>query len=89
MNKADLINEVAEILMSRNDAKVAVDSIFNIITDALKGGEKVSLVGFGTFKVEERKARTGRNPKTGEPIQIEARKVPKFLPAKAMKDILN
>ncbi|MFZ7110494.1 MAG: HU family DNA-binding protein [Desulfatiglandales bacterium] len=89
MNKTDLVNEVAEIVGSKNGAKAAVDSIFEAITRALKNSETVSVPGFGTFKVEDRKARTGRNPQTGEMIDIKARKVPKFTPGKSLKEAVN
>lgn len=89
MNKADLISEVAAIMESKAEAKAAVDSVFETITSALKKNEAVTLVGFGTFKVENRKARTGRNPQTGEMIDIKARKVPKFIPGKSLKEAVN
>ena len=89
MNKTDLVSEVAEIVGSKNGAKAVVDSIFEAITRALKNNETVSVPGFGTFKVEDRKARTGRNPQTGEMIDIKARKVPKFTPGKSLKDAVN
>ena len=89
MNKTDLVNEVAEIVGSKNGAKAAVESIFEAITRALKNSEMVSVPGFGTFKVEDRKARTGRNPQTGEMIDIKARRVPKFTPGKSLKEAVN
>lgn len=89
MNKADLINEVAAVMESKAEAKAAVDRVFETITGALKKSEAVTLVGFGTFKVENRKARTGRNPQTGEMIDIKARRVPKFVPGKSLKDAVN
>jgi DNA-binding protein HU-beta len=89
MNKADLINEVAEVVSSKKEAQGAVDCVLNSITSALKKGDTVTLVGFGTFKVVKRKARSGRNPQTGEEIRISASKAPKFTPGKALKDAVN
>jgi len=89
MNKGDLINEVAKIVNTKKEAQAAVDCIFDSITKALKKKGAVTLVGFGTFKVDKRKARTGRNPQTGEAIKIEAKNVPKFVPGKALKDAVN
>ena len=89
MNKGDLVNEMTKVLGSKKDAQSAVDSLFNIITEALKKNDAVTLVGFGTFKVSERKARTGRNPQTGETINIEAKNIPKFIAGKALKDAVN
>ncbi|NOQ42837.1 MAG: DNA-binding protein [Dehalococcoidia bacterium] len=86
MNKADLVNEVAKVVKTKKEAQAAVDCVFSTITNALKKGDAVTLVGFGTFKVQERKARQGRNPQTGAQIFIEARKVPKFVAGKALKD---
>ena len=86
MNKADLVNEVAKVVKTKKEAQAAVDSVFSTITNALKKGDAVTLVGFGTFKVQERKARKGRNPQTGAQIFIEARKVPRFVAGKALKD---
>ena len=89
MNKGDLVNEVAKITGTKKDAQAAVDCFFSTITTALKNKNTVTLVGFGTFKVSERKARIGRNPQTGEEIKIKAKNVPKFLPGKALKDVMN
>ncbi|MEE4358615.1 MAG: HU family DNA-binding protein [Desulfococcaceae bacterium] len=89
MNKSDLIEKVAAALESKKQAQTAVDSILDAITEALKNKEKISLIGFGTFEVTERKARKGRNPKTGEPIDIKAANVPKFTPGKALKEAVN
>ncbi|MCG6945730.1 MAG: HU family DNA-binding protein [Deltaproteobacteria bacterium] len=86
MNKADLVNEVAKVVKTKKEAQAAVDCVFSSITNALKKGDAVTLVGFGTFKVAERKARKGRNPQTGAQIFIEARKVPRFVAGKALKD---
>ncbi len=86
MNKGDIINEVAKVVDTKKEAQTAVDCIFSTITKALKKKDTVMLVGFGTFKVEKRKARKGRNPRTGEEIKIKAKRVPKFVPGKALKD---
>ena len=89
MNKSDLINEVAKVLNTKSDAQAAVDSVFAAITQALKAKDTVTIIGFGTFKVGNRAARTGRNPKTGEAIEISARNVPKFVAGKALKNAVN
>lgn len=87
MNKTDLINAIADQAeLSKKDAGKAVDAFVAAVTDALKKGDKVQLVGFGTFEVRERAAREGRNPQTGEAIQIKAAKVPAFKAGKALKD---
>jgi len=87
VNKAELVEEVVnETGLTRRTAREAVNTITSVITDALARGEKVTLVGFGTFKVMERKARTGRNPQTGQTIQIPAKKAPKFRPGKGLRD---
>jgi nucleoid DNA-binding protein len=86
MNKGDLVNEVAKAMNTKKEAQIAVDCVFSTITKALKKKDTVTLVGFGTFKVNRRKARTGRNPQTGEEIKIKAKNVPKFVPGKALKD---
>ena len=86
MNKGDLINEVAKVVGTKKEAQAAVDCVFSSITDALKGKDKVTIFGFGTFKVEERKARKGINPQTGEAIDIVAKTVPKFVAGKALKE---
>lgn len=90
MNKAELIDMIAESAdISKAAATRALDTVFNGITEALKKGEQVTLVGFGTFQVRDRAARTGRNPKTGEAIQIAASKNPAFKAGKALKDAVN
>ncbi|WP_284141285.1 MULTISPECIES: HU family DNA-binding protein [unclassified Virgibacillus] len=87
MNKTDLVNVVAEKSeLSKKDAAKAVDAVFEAVMDSLKKGEKVQLIGFGNFEVRERSARKGRNPQTGEEIEIPASKVPAFKPGKALKD---
>jgi DNA-binding protein HU-beta len=89
MNKGDLINEVAKVVGTKKAAQDAVDCVFSTITKALKKKESVALVGFGTFKVGKRKARTGRNPQTGAEIKIKAKSVPKFVAGQALKDAVN
>ena len=90
MNKADLIDAVAEDAdLTKASAARALDSAIENITNALKGGNSVTLVGFGTFTVRQREARMGRNPRTGEAIQIKASRVPGFKAGKALKDALN
>jgi DNA-binding protein HU-beta len=89
MNKGDLINEVAKVVESKKMAQEAVDTVLSSITKALKKKDSVTLVGFGTFSVSRRKARKGRNPQTGESIKIAARKVPKFVPGKALKEAVK
>jgi DNA-binding protein HU-beta len=89
MNKGDLVNEVANVVGTKKDAQAAVDCVFSSITKALKKGDAVTLVGFGTFKVTKRKARKGRNPQTGEEIKIKASKAPKFTAGKALKEAVK
>jgi DNA-binding protein HU-beta len=89
MNKGDLINEVAAVVGTKKEAQAAVDCVFSSITKALKKGDAVTLVGFGTFKVTKRKARKGRNPQTGEEIKIKASKAPKFTAGKSLKDAVK
>lgn len=87
MTKTELIDQVAEKSgLTKKETGKAVDAVLEAMTEALSGGDKVQLVGFGSFEVRERSARTGRNPQTGEAITIEARKVPVFKPGKALKD---
>jgi nucleoid DNA-binding protein len=89
MNKGDLVNEVAKVLSTKKEAQAAVDCVFSNISKAMKRKDTVTLVGFGTFKVDKRKARTGRNPQTGQEIMIKAKRVPKFVPGKALKDAIK
>ena len=89
MNKADLITEVAKVVSTKKDAQAAVNSIFTSIPKAMKKGRPITIAGFGTFKVAERKARIGRNPKTGEAIKIKASKAPRFVASKTLKEFLN
>jgi DNA-binding protein HU-beta len=90
MNKAELVDAVASAAnLSKADAGRAVDAVVNSITGTLKKGQQVSVVGFGTFSVKHRSARSGRNPRTGETIQIAASNVPGFKAGKALKDAVN
>lgn len=90
MNKTELITAVTEAAeLSKKDATKAVDAVFEAITNALKDGDKVQLIGFGNFEVRERSARKGRNPQTGQEIEIPASKVPAFKPGKGLKDAVN
>ena len=90
MNKANLIDSIAEQAdLTKKQSADALDALILTITDALSHGEDVSLIGFGTFKISERAARTGRNPKTGEVIQIRASKMPSFKAGKALKEACN
>lgn len=89
-NKADIIEEVASSTgLTKKDATVAVEAVFNKIQETLAKGEKVQLIGFGNFEVRERAARKGRNPQTGAEIQIPASKVPAFKAGKALKDAVK
>ena len=89
MNKADLINKVSEVLSNKKDAQAAVDCTIKSITEALSGNDSVTLIGFGTFKAANRKARKGRNPQTGQEINIAEKNVPKFVAGKALKDAVK
>ena len=86
MNKTELINELEKGLESKVQAKTVLESMLAAITDALKKGDAVTLTGFGTFKVTERKARTIKNIQTGKSLKVKAKKVPKFVPGKALKE---
>jgi DNA-binding protein HU-beta len=90
VNKSELIEAIAASAdIPKAAAARALDAMVDTVTDSLKKGESVSLVGFGTFQVKERAARTGRNPQTGQPIEISAAKVPSFKAGKALKDSVN
>ena len=90
MNKNDLIGTVADTSgLTRSDATKAVEGVFDAISSALKKGDEVRLIGFGTFSVAKRKASTGRNPRTGEPMTIKASTQPKFKAGKGLKDAVN
>lgn len=89
MNKAELITAVSEkASISKKDAEVAINAFIATVSEALKEGDKIQLVGFGTFETTTRAARTGRNPQTGAEMQIAASTVPKFKPGKALKDYI-
>ena len=89
MNKGDLVKQVAKVVNTKKEAQAAVNCVFSTITKALKKKDAVTLIGFGTFKVAKRKARKGRHPQTGAVITIKAKKVPKFVPGKALKDVVK
>ena len=90
MNKAQLIDAIAaESGLSKADSRKALDAFVAKTTEALKGGDRVALVGFGSFSVTKREARTGRNPQTGQEITIAATNVPSFKPGKGLKDAVN
>jgi DNA-binding protein HU-beta len=90
MNKSELIDEIAEAAdISKAAAGRALDGFVGGVTEALKSGDQVSLIGFGTFSVKDRAARTGRNPQTGQTIEIAASKIPGFKAGKALKDAVN
>lgn len=90
MNKTELVNAIAEKAgISKKDATSALDAFTAVVTEELKKGEKISLIGFGTFEVSKRAARTGRNPQTGAEMSIPASNAPKFKAGKALKDSIN
>lgn len=90
MNKAELITAMAaKADLSKKDVEGALKAFIDVVTDELKKGEKIQLVGFGTFETSDRAAREGRNPQTGEPMTIAASKAPKFKAGKALKDAIN
>ena len=90
MNKTEFVDAVAEKAdVQKSDAAKIVDSMVDVIGDALKKGDQITLIGFGTFLVSKREARKGRNPRTGEEIQIAASNVPRFKPGKALKESVN
>jgi DNA-binding protein HU-beta len=90
MNKTDLVNAVAQDAdLAKSQAQRAVDALLSNIEVSLRSGDKVTLVGFGTFSVSTREARTGRNPRTGQPIKIQAKKVAKFAAGKALRQAIN
>lgn len=90
MNKAELVAAIADKAeLSKKDAEAALKAFTDVVTEELQKGEKIQLVGFGTFEVSERAARTGRNPQTGEEMTIPASRAPKFKAGKALKDLVN
>jgi len=90
VNKSELIDAIAaKAKMTKADSGNALDAIIDVVTETLKKGDKIALVGFGTFQVDKRAARKGRNPQTGKQINIPATNVPKFKPGKTLKDAVN
>lgn len=90
MTKAELVEEVAKAAeLTKKDSEVIVDEVFKNIIQALNSGDKIELRGFGSFRVRKRDARRGRNPKTGEPVDIPAKTVPYFKPGKELKELIN
>ena len=90
MNKSELIDAIAESAnLTKQQASKALETVLESVSGALSDGDPVVLVGFGTFSVKERPARTGRNPRTGDPIEIAAARIPNFKPGKALKDAVN
>ncbi len=90
MTKADLVEEVSRVTeLTRKDSEVIVDTLFESVIKALKTGDKLEVRGFGSFRVRQRNARTGRNPKTGEKVEVPAKRVPYFKPSKELKDLIN
>ena len=90
MNKAELVSAIADkATLSKKDAEAALKAFRDVVAEEVKKGEKIQLVGFGTFEVSERAARTGRNPQTGKEMTIPASKAPKFKAGKALKDMVN
>lgn len=90
MTKADLVEEVAKVTeLTRKDSEVIVDTMFESVIKALKAGDKLEVRGFGSFRVRQRNARVGRNPKTGEKVEVPAKRVPYFKPSKELKDLIN
>lgn len=90
MNKAELVTAISERTeLSKKDSEKALKAFIDVVTEELKKGEKIQLVGFGTFEVSERAAREGRNPQTGDPMKIDASRAPKFKAGKALKDMVN
>lgn len=90
MNKSELIDAIAaKANLSKKDAKAALEATLEAVSESLKAGDAVQLIGFGTFKVNKRAARTGRNPRTGEEIKIAAAKIPAFVAGKALKDLVK
>jgi integration host factor subunit beta len=90
MTKADLIDEVSRAVeMTRKDSESIVETIFDSVVRALRRSEKIEIRGFGSFRTRQRKPRTGRNPKTGEKVEVPAKKIPFFKPSKELKDLIN
>jgi integration host factor subunit beta len=90
MTKADLIEEVSRVVeMTRKESEVIVEAIFESVVRALKGGDKIEIRGFGSFRTRQRQSRVGRNPKTGARVEVPAKRIPYFKPSKELKDLVN
>jgi len=90
MTKADLIDEVSRVAeLTRKDSEVIVESIFDSVVRSLRAGDKIEIRGFGSFRTRQRKARVGRNPKTGDRVEVPPKKIPYFKPSKDLKDLVN
>jgi len=90
MTKADLIDEVSRLAeLTRKDSEVIVETIFDSVVRSLRAGDKIEIRGFGSFRTRQRKPRVGRNPKTGERVDVPAKKIPFFKPSKELKDLVN
>ena len=90
MTKADLIDEVSRLAeLTRKDSEVIVETIFDSVVRSLRAGDKIEIRGFGSFRTRQRKPRVGRNPKTGEKVEVPAKKIPFFKPSKELKDLVN
>jgi integration host factor subunit beta len=90
MTKADLIDEVSRLAeLTRKDSEVIVETIFGSVVRSLRAGDKIEIRGFGSFRTRQRRPRTGRNPKTGEKVDVPAKKIPFFKPSKELKDLVN
>ena len=90
MTKADLVDAVSRVTeLNRKDSEIVVESLFERIVKALKSGDKLEVRGFGSFRIRERRARQGRNPKTGEKVNVPEKRVPYFKPSKELKDLIN
>src|SRR6059036_1278655 len=90
MTKADLIEEVSRVVeMTRKEAEVIVEAIFDSIVRSLRGGDKIEIRGFGSFRTRQRQPRVGRNPKTGTRVEVPAKRIPYFKPSKELKDLVN
>ena len=90
MTKAELVDEVARVVqLTKKQAETIVNIVFDSIVDSLRSGQKIELRGFGSFRLRSRKSRTGRNPKTGEKVEVPAKKIPFFKPSKELKDLVN
>ncbi len=90
MTKADLIDEVSRLAeLTRRDSEVIVETIFESVVRSLRAGDKIEIRGFGSFRTRQRKPRVGRNPKTGDRVEVPAKKIPYFKPSKELKDLVN